>query len=173
MIEIHDVKQGSPEWMALRKDKWTGSKALDLLLGKPMKADSGTYRTWAMQRGTVLEPIAIAEYERETGTSVLRPGFVTNTKYQNAGYSPDGICGDTLLEVKCLNGKNHDSIITGDIPLKYLAQIYFGLVVCELKKAQLIAFNPEYTKQINILEITVDDDVIKNIKAKLKSASPS
>jgi hypothetical protein len=34
MIIYHDVEQGTPEWHALRKDLWTGSKAIRLLQGK-------------------------------------------------------------------------------------------------------------------------------------------
>ena len=173
MLTIHDVEQGTDKWRELRAPRWTGSRAMKLLLGKPLPDDNNTFTTPAMRRGRVLEPIAIQEFERETGIDVLRVGFVTNDEYPNAGYSPDGVIGDTLLEVKCLNGWRHESLARGIIPLEYQAQIYFGMVICELKKAKLLAFNPEYSDQLTILDITYDGAIINNIKTKLKSANPS
>jgi len=169
MIKIHDVAQGTPAWHKLRKGLWTGSRAIKLLQGKPLPDDSGIYQSAAMRRGKVLEPIAIQEYEQQTGIEVMRPGFITNTKYRNAGYSPDGIHGETLLEVKCLNGKKHEALVEGNIPTEYLAQIYFGLVICELKEAKLLAFNPEYPEQLTVIEVDIDKKALKNIRAKLKT----
>lgn len=168
MITVYNVPQGSSAWHKLRKDKWTGSRAIKLLQGKPLPDDSGTYQNAAMRRGSVLEPLAIMEYERETEVDVLKVGFVTNAKYPTAGYSPDGVVGDMLLEVKCCNGKRHENLVNGDIPLEYLAQIHFGMVICELERAQLIAFNPEYTKQLTIIDIERNPSIEDNIKARLE-----
>lgn len=169
MITIYDIPQGSPEWLELRKGLWTGSKAIKLLQDRRMPDDSSDYKSAAMMRGSALEGVAIAEYERETGVTVLRPGFITNSKHPNAGYSPDGIVGNILLEVKCLNGKRHEDLVAGQIPLEYLAQIYFGMVICELKKAKLLAFNPEYSQQLTVLDIELDPVIADNIRAKLFS----
>ncbi len=165
MITIHDVKQGSPEWFKLREGLWTGSTAIKLLQGKPLPKNNSDYQSAAMRRGKVLEPIAIAEFERETGISVLRPGFVTNSKYPNAGYSPDGIT--VLLEVKCLNGERHEALTKGNIPVEYLAQIHFGMVICEINEAKLLAFNPEYTPQLTIIDIPYNKSIADNIRNKL------
>jgi len=170
-IVIHDVEQGSPEWHALRKDKWTGSRAIKLLQGKPLPDDSSTYQNAAMRRGSILEGVAIREYERMADTSVLRPGFVTNTLYPNAGYSPDGIEGDILLEVKCLNGMRHIALAGGKIPLEYQVQIYFGMVICGLKKAKLLAFNTEYEQQLTVIDIKYDKVITANIRKKLRAAA--
>lgn len=171
MIEIHDVKQSTPEWHELRKGKWTGSRAIKLLQGKSLPDDSAIVANKYMRRGTLLEPIAIREYEHNYETDVLRVGFVTNSKYPNAGYSPDGITGDVLLEVKCCNGLRHEALVNGEIPLEYLAQIHFGMVICELKSARLLAFNPEYNEQLTIIEISADQAIIDNIKNRLSCAN--
>lgn len=167
MIVIHDVKQGSPEWHKLHDKLWTGSRALPMLQGKSLPEWGSFSGNRYTKRGQILEDIAIAEFERETGITVLRAGFITNSKYPNAGYSPDGITGDTLLEVKCLNGPRHEKLVEGDIPIEYMAQIYFGMVICELKFAKLIAFNPEYAKQLTIIDIDMNKRILKNIKDKL------
>lgn len=166
MIILHDVKQRSPEWFKLREDKWTGSTALPLLQGKRLPPHSD-YQNNAMMRGRLLEPVAIREYETRTGIDVFTIGFVTNTDYPSAGYSPDGIVGKTLLEVKCLNGERHEALVRGEIPLEYKAQIYFGMVICELKSAKLLAFNPEYEQQLTVITVPYDKAITDNIRMKL------
>lgn len=168
MIVYHDLKQGSKEWKEFRKPLWTGSRAIKLLQGKPLPDDSKTHVTSAMRRGTALEPIAIQEYEHKTGRRVFRPGFATNDIYPNAGFSPDGIDGKVLLEVKCANGMNHEMLAAGAIPLQYLAQIYLGMIVTGLRKAKLLAFNPEYTEQLTIIDIPYDKVIGNNIRKKLR-----
>jgi len=170
LITFHDTPQGSELWHLAHKDKWSGSTAIKLLQGKPLP-EWGTFAgNKYTQRGKFLEPVAIREFEvaMEAPEGVLTGGYVTNSKYPNAMFSHDGIFGDIILEVKCLNGIRHESLIKGDIPLEYLAQIYFGMVICELKKAKLLAFNPEYEQQLTILDIPYDTAIIENIQRKLE-----
>jgi predicted phage-related endonuclease len=168
MIIYHEVEQGSPAWKALRAPLWTGTTAIRLLQGKPLLPESDFKGNWATRRGQALEPIAIAEYERIVGHKVQRPGFVTNTVYKNAGYSPDAIDRRILLEVKCFNGERHENLIAGDIPLKILVQILFGMIVTGLRRAVLLAFNPEYSQQLTIIDISYDKLIGNNIRKKLK-----
>lgn len=168
MIHYHVVIQGSPPWHELRRDLWTGSRAIKLLQGKSLPNDSSDYQSAAMKRGTILESVAIKEYERRFDKFVKRPGFITNTVYPNAGYSPDGIEGKILLEVKCLNGERHEKLVAGNIPLEYLVQIYFGMVITGLRKAKLLAFNPEYTEQLTIIDVPYDKVIGNNIRRKLR-----
>lgn len=167
MIKIHKVEQNTPEWDELHKGRWTGSTAIKLLQGKQLPKWGGFEGNKYTKRGKVLEHIAIREYTRETGVKPSIVGFVTNSKYINAGCSPDAIAGDTLIEVKCLNGEKHERLISGEIPLEYMAQIQFGMVICDLKKAQLLAFNPEYEKQLTIIDINYDPEIADNIRVKL------
>lgn len=169
MITYHPVKQGTPEWLELRKGLWTGSKAIKLLQGKPMPIDSDFTGNYYTKRGQALEPLAIAEYERVVKRYVQRPGFITNSVYPNAGVSPDGIDGKTLLEVKCLNGERHEKLASGDIPLEYLSQIYFGMIITGLRKAKLLAYNPEYSQALTVINITYDKNIGVNIRKKLRA----
>jgi predicted phage-related endonuclease len=168
MIIYHDVKQGSKEWYQLRAPLWTGSKAIKLLQGKPLPREYDFGGNIHTRRGHALEPVAIAEYERQVGRKVTRPGFVTNTVYPNAGYSPDGIQDKVLLEVKALNGKRHEKLAGGDIPLEFLVQIYFGMIITGLRQAKLLAFNPEYEHQLTIMFVHYDKVIGNNIRSKLK-----
>lgn len=169
MIVWHDVKQGTEEWHKLRAPLWTGSRAIKLLMGKPLPDDNNLFTNAAMRRGSALEPVAIMEYERTVGRKVQRPGFGTNSVYPNAGYSPDGIDGKVLLEVKCANGQRHIDLAAGAIPLEYLAQIYLGMIVTGLRKAKLLAFNPEFTQQLTIIDVPYDKEIGNNIRKKLRA----
>lgn len=168
MIIWHDVEQGSETWKLLRKDLWTGSKAIRLLQGKTLPVEADWQGNNATRRGQALEVAAIREYERKFHVKVQRPGFVTNTVYPNAGYSPDGIDGKWLLEAKALNGVRHEDLIAGQIPLQYLVQIYFGMIITGKRKARLLAFNPEYEQQLTIIEVKYDKLVGNNIRRLLR-----
>lgn len=169
MIIYHDVIQGSPEWLKLRENLWTGSKAIRLLQGKPLSRETEFTGNIHTRRGQALEGIAIAEYERQVGRKVQRPGFITNTIYTNAGYSPDGIDGRILLEIKALNGERHDRLAAGEVPLEYLVQIYFGMIITGCRLAVLLPFNPEYEQQLTFIPVTYDKLIGNNIRRKLKT----
>lgn len=168
MIIYHDVEQGSPEWNELREYLWTGTTAIKLLQDKPLPPKSKFTGNWATRRGQALEPIAIAEYERQVGRKVSRPGFVTNTVYKNAGYSPDAIDRRILLENKSFNGQRHEDLVDRKIPLEVLVQIYFGMIITGLRKAKLLAFNPEYEQQLTIIDVPYDKVIGNNIRKKLR-----
>lgn len=168
MINWHPVGQGSPAWKSLRKGLWTGSIAIRLLQGKSLPRDYDFDGNIHTKRGKILETIAIREYERRYRKFVARPGFVTNTVYPNAGYSPDGIDGKILLEVKAFNGERHDKLVAGDIPLETRVQIYFGMIITGKRKARLLAINPEREEQLTVINITYDKAVGDNIRKKLR-----
>jgi hypothetical protein len=169
MIIYHPVIQGSEEWLEIRKSLWTGSSSIRLLQEKPFKEETEWAGNKYTMRGHALEIAAIREYERKYRRTVARPGFVTNTVYTNAGYSPDGIDGGWLLEVKAFNGKRHEDLVAEKIPLVVLVQIYFGMVITGKRKARLLAFNPEYKQQLTVIEIPYDKRIGSNIRKKLRA----
>lgn len=168
MIIWHDVEQGSEKWKLLRKGLWTGSIAIRLLQGKPLPNEYDFAGNDATRRGHALEVAAIREYERKYRTKVQRPGFVTNSVYPNAGYSPDGIDRAWLLEAKAFAGERHENLVAEKIPLTVLVQIFFGMIITGKRKARLLAFNPEYREQLTVIEITYDRLIGDNIRKKLK-----
>jgi hypothetical protein len=176
MIRYYYMEQRSPIWHKYREGKWTGSTAIDLLRGKltPPQSDNN-YDNKYMLRGRVLEPLAIEAYERKTGRSVAHYGFITNSKYPHAGYSPDGVDHDgNLLEVKCLNTEKHNAIISGDLPIptEYLAQIQFGLLITGIEKAKLILYNPDAEVVLHVTDILPNADIQANLKRKLDTLRP-
>jgi hypothetical protein len=113
-MKIHDVKQGSEEWLALRRQYFTGSALGEWLLdgdrtktsrkawynaiwnklGELSQDDEPNFPNWAMKRGTELEPLARDSYERHTGFKVTEVGFISH-ECDGFGVSPDGLCEGT------------------------------------------------------------------------------
>lgn len=168
MIIWHDVEQGSKKWKMLREGLWTGSTAIRLLQGKMLLPDPDWDGNDATRRGHALEVAAIREYERKYNRKVLRPGFITNSVYPNAGYSPDGIDAGWLLECKALAGERHENLVAEKIPLIILVQVLFGMIITDKRKARLLAFNPEYGQQLVVIEIKYERIIGDNIRRKLR-----
>jgi predicted phage-related endonuclease len=147
MPTIHDIAQGTPEWHALRAGKYTGSNADKLLrfgtIDYSLTEAASFGGNFYTKRGHILEEEAIEIYEAVTGEKVYRPGFVTNEKYPTCGYSPDGLTETAVIEVKCFQASKHQKLYDEDIPFKILAQINFGMLLCELREARLLIYNPD------------------------------
>ncbi|MHB8600891.1 MAG: YqaJ viral recombinase family protein [Ktedonobacteraceae bacterium] len=138
-VTIHTVEQGSPEWLAARDGKYTGTSAAKLLkygIIEYSKTATSTFTgNWFTRRGHELEPQCLEIYEAIKKCKVLRPGYVTNSDFLDCLFSPDGVTEDTLLECKAFNEKKHSAIYNGDIPFEIQAQIHFGMLITELKQA--------------------------------------
>lgn len=168
-IKYYWIGQRSDLWYAIRIGKWTGSTIIELLKGKTTVPEASDYDNLYMKRGRMLENLAIEAYRiNEVGVNKIKsPGFVTNSKYPNAGCSPDSLDGNILLEVKCLNGEHHEDLVRGIIPPQYMAQIQFGLMITGHKYAKLIAYNPDSENSLAVIPVKRDTRIQNNIKKKL------
>ena len=174
-ITYYWMPQRSPAWYAIRENKWTGSTIIELLKGKNTIPEFSDYDNLYMRRGRMLESLAVEAYQQvsdyyknTTYGKVKLPGFITNSEYPNAGYSPDGIYGRRVLEVKCLNVEKHDSINTyTDLPVEYQAQVQMGLLITEFTTVDIILYNPDSTTPIKIITAKRDKKVQANIEQKL------
>lgn len=179
-IKIHDLEQGTEEWKALRAGKYTGSGAYKLLKfatsKKVIDGDVTSYSlaeitgfkgTFHTRRGHVLEDEAIELYEAIMKVKVARPGFVTNSKYPECGYSPDGLAPQPLLEVKCFQESEHMKLIKGEIKLEVMAQVQFGLLITERPFAHLLPYNPEIEnpkEAFSIITIKANPRALANLR---------
>lgn len=124
------------EWLAYRSGKITGSRVKDILPGRNGEIKKGRWELvaerlvgWAaivddsnekaMDRGTRLEPEAMARFVKETGKKV-DAGLLTWERDDDASIalSPDGVIGKTAaVEIKCLSAASHiEARVTGKIP---------------------------------------------------------
>lgn len=150
-VVFHDnIIQGTPEWLAIRNDYITGTDAYTLLKGKSVdfildkKRTTTPFKgTRATRRGHRLEPEAIAIASAIKEIEITDMGFITNTKYPRAGFSPDGLIGlDGIAECKAFNKDRHfENQKKPEIQI--IAQIQWGLFVTERQYGLLILYNPD------------------------------
>jgi hypothetical protein len=140
----HNLPQGSPEWLDLRKQRISGTKANPLKLDglskgtetvirdilatfdpdwQPKPNVSNQYTEW----GHLFEPACRRAVERELGVETHEVGFIEVSKY--GGCSPDGLTKTQIHEYKCLQYDKHMKVLkTGKIDPKYLAQMHWNLM---------------------------------------------
>ena len=122
---MNTIEQRSPEWFEARKGKLTGSNIGAALGVNPWKtpedlirqmvreyhgADSEFQGNIATTWGTSHEPLALLDYEMETGNMVKDCGFLVHPEFDWLGASPDGLIGDHgLIEIKCPYGLRNEA----------------------------------------------------------------
>lgn len=159
---VHDVQQGSPQWLQLRLGLPTASEFDSILTpgGKPSKAAEKylfallaekimghprieAVSTW-MSRGSEMESEAVEFYELQRNLDTVPVGFITNDA-GTIGASPDRLVGDEgLLEIKCPSEPVHVSyLIKKSVDQAYFPQIQGQLWIAERKWADIVSYNPE------------------------------
>lgn len=182
---VHDVEQGSPEWMQARLGMPTTSQfhriltpqkltyaagAVDYrnqllaerIIGQPI--DEETWSRW-MLRGSQLEAEAVAYYELQRDTGVQRVGYVTNDA-GTVGCSPDGLVGDDGgLEVKCYGAKHHVSVLLGEDPAKR-TQVQGSIWICERDWWDQLAYLPRFPQ--TLIRTPRDETFIKALASAME-----
>lgn len=161
MITV-ECKQGTHEWHQARLGVVTASKvsaiitptgkptsgqkrrryAIELACQRLTKRPTDTPTTWAMQRGTDLEPLARVWYTLETGRGVREVGFCLSDD-RTTGASPDGLVGDDgAIEIKCPGVATYAEIVaSGEIPDDHLLQCHHVLYVTGRRWIDYVLFS--------------------------------
>lgn len=187
------IDQRSPEWFAMRKGKFTASEIHKLMGQKGMGKTGETYvwekvveelgatmppvSTYAMERGTELEPYAKAHYSKAFNCSVSSAEFIVAPWCDEAGASPDGIVTDwanpndsRLIEIKCpMNPVNHlqnfmvrSAAELRSIRPEYYWQVQMQMAVCGFFYCDFVSYYPEIDPDFRMIALTVkrnDSDV--------------
>lgn len=171
-----EMRQGSQEWLELRKSKITATDAVVIMGASHWKTKIQLYKEKtgeiqnqefinpAMQRGLDLEPLARRCYEKMSGIPV-DPAVVVKGW---AMASLDGMyrTGEYIVEIKCPGKKDHAIAIQGKIPAHYMPQLQHQLYVCNLDQMHYFSFDGE---QGVIVEVKRDQSFIdKMLKEELK-----
>lgn len=148
-MKIHDVKQGSIEWLLLRSGIPTASEfhalvtplwkvktgeAPETYLHKKLAewwtgAPLTTFYGASMEQGNVLEDEAIPWYELEFNQKINRVGFIT-TDDGKVGCSPDGLLDGGGIEIKSPEAHTHVGyVLSGDLPKDYATQVQGAMYV--------------------------------------------
>ncbi len=162
MIYHKDIEQGTPEWHDLRRGIITASVAGKLITPTGKVANNETVRqlayslaaeritgrsephfqTYDMARGQIEEVFARDIYNANYST-VEQCGFIENDSLGfRIGYSPDGVTENGLIEIKSRLAKFQIStILAGEVPEEYMAQLQFGLLVSERQFINFIQYS--------------------------------
>lgn len=187
---MHDLVQGTPEWLAARcgslgasaigdvlaktKTGWGASRAnvasrikIERLTGKPVE----TFVNAAMQRGTELEPQARAMYSFSTGHDVAEVGIVLHPTIKGTHCSPDGlIASDGMVEIKCCGASRHFEVLTGSAPEdRYVKQCLWQMACTGRQWVDLAYFNPDLPERMQLVihRIERDDTVLAEMEAEV------
>lgn len=183
-----EIKQGSPEWLALRAGRVTASKIANVLMAKTTAgyknymadliverltgAKTESFTNAAMQWGVDQEPLARAEYEIKTGNFVDQVTFVEHPSIEMFGCSPDGLIGeDGLVEIKCPNTATHiDYVMADKVPSNYVPQMQCQLAVTGRKWCDFVSFDPRLPDGLSMFIVRVerDDEYIEKMEKEVR-----
>lgn len=150
---IQGLIQGSTEWHSFRKNHIDSSDAPIIMNVSPY---STPYQLWcrklglipepemtgAMQRGHDLEPLALAEFERQMGL-FMSPTVRVSSAIPWMSASLDGLDlnEEIAVEIKCPNSKTHQMAIEGKIPDKYIYQLQHQMLVLNVEFMYYFSFD--------------------------------
>jgi len=183
---VLDLEQRSPEWMAARAGRLTGSVAADAMrtmkskpkeftaarkhlrmrlaleriTGRPQERE---FTTAAVQHGVEREPIALARYEAMSGEVLTRVGFLSHNEVL-AGCSLDSavmpgqrIVG--IVEAKCPESATHfEYLRTRMIPYDYRWQCLHNLWVSGADWCDFISFDDRFPEDLQYLCVRLERD---------------
>ena len=183
------MEQRTEEWFQARLGKVTASRVADVL-AKIKSGESAsrrnykiqlvserltgekqeTYINQAMQDGIDREFYARERYVQQFG-EVEEVGFVKHPTLE-AGASPDGMVGeDGILEIKCPMGSTHtETLMTQDVPIRYVPQIQFQLLVTGRKWCDFVSYNPMFPEHLQVFVKRVEADLVyqKELESEVK-----
>ncbi len=176
---VHDVLQGTTEWLALRAGIPTASQfdqiitpktgkpsassegylhrlLAERILGRPLEQQS--FSGW-MDRGNALEVDAVAYYEGIRELDSTRVGFLTNDA-GTIGASPDRLVGtDGLLEIKCPSeGQHMGYLLSRNLGDKHKPQVQGQLWVTRRAWSDTLSYHPELPPAL--IRVERDEDYI-------------
>lgn len=184
---VHDVQQGTAEWLNVRLGIPTASDFDRIITPKTRKASSSQTKylcqllaerltgapvsdiepTDMMLRGQMLEPEAADWYEIATGRNVQKVGFVTDSD-QRYGCSPDRLVGDDgLLEIKCPGATNHVAALLELMDDEHFVQVQGQLWVTGRKWCDLLFYHPDLPKRV--VRIQRDEEFIGQLSREVLS----
>ena len=190
-IYHNDIEQGTDAWLAIRNGILTASeiKLIMTPTRKPANNDKSRAHIWEiaaqrisghteprfitddMIRGHNDEILARDLYS-EKYAPVTECGFITRLiGGVTFGYSPDGLVGDDgLIEIKSRRQRYQvETIMSGQVPAEYMAQIQTGLMVTGRAWLDFISYSaglpmfvsrvyPDFTYQAAITEAAIEFD---------------
>jgi YqaJ-like viral recombinase domain len=177
---VHDVTQGTTEWLAIRAgiptasdfdriitksgkpstqaEKYLHKLIAERIMGRPVTAPV----TYWQGRGQEMEAEAVAYYEGVRELDTMRIGFVTNDS-RTIGASPDRLVGsDGLLEIKVPAEHTHVAyLLARGVDAEYYPQVQGQIWIAEKAWLDILSYHPEMPPAM--VHVTRDDDFIAKL----------
>lgn len=187
-----EIVQGSPEWIAIRLGKATGSRISDVLAQGKSGAPSASranyraqlvverltgtlvegYTNEAMERGKEVEADARRAYAFRTGYEVTEAGFYIHPKIDQSGASPDGLIGtDGVVEFKCPSSATHiDTLRGGIIPKAYRDQMLWEMACTGREWCDFVSFDPRLPESMTlaIRRVHLDAERLMEVESEVR-----
>lgn len=121
----------------------------EIAVGAPGEPASAKALEWGINN----EPSAIATYEQFYSDMPVMQLPFSYAANMRAGCSPDGVCGDKTLEIKCpFNTRYHiELIVDGRMKKEYQDQTQFQMWVMGTERVDFLSFDPRMKKHIDFM----------------------
>ena len=190
-MPIVDCVQHSPEWLASRCGRVTGSRMADVMSYLKRGGESQARKDYrselvceiltgmtpehyvspAWQFGIDNELLARAAYEIERDVIVEEVGFAIHPTILRCGASPDGLLPDGgVLEIKCPNTSTHiEYICAGLPPEQYRWQMFAEMACCERQWCDFVSYDARLPKDLRlfIVRLAWHDELIRQMEAEV------
>ena len=185
-----EIEQGTDAWLEIRRGKVTASRVADVMAKTKtgVSASRGnymielalqrvtgvikpSYTNDAMAYGTANEQTARTAFEVAHNVFVDQVAFVDHPTIKNFGCSPDGIVGDSLLEIKCpYQSAIHWSYFKDGCPSKYYTQIQAQMSCTGAKSVWFVSYDGRMPprSQLYIEEVMREEEFIKKLEDEVK-----
>ncbi len=167
-MKIIPIKQKSKQWLDWRCGLITASDSPIIMGMSPYKDKDQlltekfrrfeTVPNYFMLRGIDLEPVALREFEKETGLIMFPCVGEHENGWMGASFDGMTIEGDAILEIKCPGKKDHAKALLGECPKHYFAQLQHQMYVAGVQFSFYYSFDGE--KGV-IIEVKLDNDFIE------------
>ena len=141
----------------LQKERWL----LQFIMG------AKTPDTSAMERGRKLEKAVIKTVEKKVNKKIKPCGLFLSPEYPMVAATPDGICTDAVIEIKCPTSEKtkNNYIKNGKITNKFLAQVMLQMHITKKNKAYFCVAHPDFEKShtVDISVVEYDRDFVINL----------
>lgn len=128
---------------------------MELAVERVTKKNAEHFVSKWMERGAELEPLARAAYEDRTSSWVSLVDLVLHPDREHlswAGCSPDGICGEELIEIKCPKPETHGWYRVAEcVPEEYIPQMMWQLACCPGFQANtFVSYCPDFEPPLDL-----------------------
>lgn len=178
-MKFVNLKQGTPAWLAWRKEGIGGSDVPVIMGVSPY---GSAHRLWevktnlrqpdeanyAMRRGSRKEPTVIEHYQERTG-NIVSPCCIEHESIPWMRASLDGmdLPGNVIVEGKCLKKEYHREAMDGKIPQHVMPQIQHQLYVSAADVCHYASWSEHKDTaeedMLIVLEVKPDEEFIERM----------